>query len=383
MFGICITLNSLVLYRHDLNQNAMAKNEFQLNTLKQKLIRDLGKTPGLENPLNNLKNKTDTHNSAQDLNSEYQSLFINSYVNKDYQNAVYYGEKLLPYFPRNIEFLRGLAYSYFELKNYEKSMECYQKVLELSPDNDADKRNYYEVKRYIENDKLNNLINNVRVTKKAPPELYTLIKINLHSDIKEETEGILDVIWNVPCGQMMLQTILDKKIPINIIESDTNAATHAKFVNGNLTALKVDIPIKYIDMVNNTNLSAHDRIYAFHAFMHEFGHAYAHLKDPTSTNSLEEEIGVDMIGYNIAYKVITGHYLTKEQTQTYSLSSLASALTDKHKDLPVYSGFTVRMQKYGMPMPYPEMYSNIPAMYKKLVSAGLTKQVASLENIIQ
>lgn len=383
MFGICMTLNSLVLARHSLHQNSMAQNQSQLNMLKQKLIRDLDKNSDIEKSLNDSKNKTGTQSSAQDLNSEYQSSFINSYVNKDYQNAVYYGEKLVTYFPHNIEFLRGLAYSYFQSKNYEKSIEYYQKVLELNPDNDADKRNYYAVKHYIENDKLNNLINNVRVTKKAPPELYTLIKTNLSSDTREETEGILDVIWDVPCGQMMLKTILDKRIPINIIESDTNAATHAKFINGNLAALKIDIPVKYIYMVNNTNLSAHDRIYGFHAFMHEFGHAYAHIKDPTSTDSLEEEIGVDMIGYNIAYKIITGHYLTKEQTQIYSLSSLASALTDTHKDLPVYGDFIVRMQKYGMPMPYPETYLNIPAMYKKLVSAGLTKHISSLENVIQ
>lgn len=329
-------------------------------------------------------NKTSAQDALTSKSTlEYQNLFIKYYLGKDYQNSAYYGEKIIVYTPNNIDFLRALAYSYFKIKDYEKSLVYYKKIVQLNPNNKADKMNFNTAKYYFENNKLNDLINKLEVTQNAPEELYRLIKTNLSSDVKNETEGILNVIWNEPNGYIMLQTILNKQVPINIIKSNENAQTNIEYINGKANVTGIYIPVKYINMVNNKELPAEERIYAFHTFMHEFGHAYLHIKDPTCTDSLEEEIGVDIIGYNIAYKIITGNYLTKQQTQTKSLSSLASALNDKHKNLPVYSDFTNHMQQYGIKMPYPDVYANISSMYKKLVALGLTKHVSNLENVIQ
>ena len=77
-----------------------------------------------------------------------------------------------------------------------------------------------------------------------------------------------------------------------------------------------------------------------------------------------------MLGYNVAYKIITGEYMTREQTGQYSLDSLQALLLDDHRKLPLYNGFPRFIQGYGISLPYPEVYSHLPMMYKKLLDEG-------------
>lgn len=103
------------------------------------------------------------------------------------------------------------------------------------------------------------------------------------------------------------------------------------------------------------------------------------LKRTNDIDSLEEEFGGDMIGYNVALKIITGQYMNKGQAQIYSLDSLTGGLNDEHRNLPVYSGFNQAVQKNGIVMPYPEVYSNIPLLYKKLLQQNKVPHVPSLD----
>lgn len=311
------------------------------------------------------------------------NLFFQAYNEKNYSNAVYYGEQSVPYMPGDPKNLAALAYSYYELKNYQKASDYYNKALSLDPNNEDLKKKIKYLNAYIEDDNLNKSINNIRVTEKAPARLYALIKTNLSSSVKSEVEGIFDLVWNVPDGRRLLTTIWENRIPINIIQSDDIAHTTALVSNGKSTVQSITIPLKYIDKLNNPSLSGVARIDAFATFLHEFGHAYSRINDPSSFNSMEEEMGVEMIGFNISYRIVTGSYLNKKQVEGFYPHMFEGLLSDDHRNLPVYSGFNKRVQSYGISLPYPEVYSDFVPMYKKLLSEGKTTNIPSLDALIK
>lgn len=331
-------------------------------------------------------NPTNTGTQVQsntDLVNKNYSLFFQAYNERNYSNAVYYGEQSIPYMPADAKNLAALAYSYVELKNYQKASDYYNKALIIEPNNDDLKKKIKYLNAYQEDQNLNKSINNIRVTEKAPARLYALINTSLSSDIKSEVEGIFDLVWNVPDGRRLLTTIWESRIPIYIVQSDGNAHTTALVRNGTSTVQSITIPVKYIDKLNNPNLLGIARIDAFATFLHEFGHAYSRINDPRSFNSMEEEMGVEMLGYNISYRIVTGSYLNKKQVQDFYPHFLIGLLSDDHRNLPVYSGFDKRVQSYGVSLPYPEVYSDLVPMYKKLLSLGKTTQVASLDALIK
>ena len=329
-----------------------------------------------------LKIRPDDNTLKVQLSDLQRTLFQNYYKAHNYAKAIYYGEKIIAYSPSDLNYLSDTAYAYMELKNYPKAAEYYTKVLAIDPNNAPVRQNLKYTNHQIENEGLNLAINNVRVTQRAPSELYTLIQTNLSSDIRSEVEGILDLIWSVPSGELMLRAMWQKRVPIFIIQEDESADTHERrYSNGTTVVDKIDIPLKYITMVNDTNLSSYERIYGLTAFMHEFGHAFSRIRDPQSYDSMEEELGVDMIANNIAYKIITGQYLSEHQTQEISMSRLSALTTDGHRDLPVYSGFNRRMHNYGMYMPNVYLYSDIVAMYQQLLSEGKVSNVPNLDNL--
>lgn len=361
-----------------------------------------------------LKMNPDLTRAKKGLIYDYQILLKKYFDEKNYQKAVSYARKLEVYLPDNDSNLKIIAECYYNLKNYLKAIKYYEKALTynqndtfilrsitqsyanlgdyskalsyarkvaiLEPNDTQIKENIKILESKAKNNEINQHINNLQVTQEAPVQIYSLIKTNLSSRILGETQGILDLIWSDPSGRIMLTTIWQKQIPINIIKSDERANTQETNISKTYHAVSsINIPVKYILNFNDETRPAEDRIFNFTAFMHEFGHAYFRIKNPTIEDSMEEEIGVSMIGHNIAYKIITGEYLTKEQTQELSLELVAGLLSDDHRELPVYNGFNKKIQTYGIILPYPEVYSDLRPIYKKLREQNKVQPVASLE----
>lgn len=324
-------------------------------------------------------NSTDYTQQAQ---ADY-TYFIKAYDEKNYENAIYYGEKVLLIDPNNINFLETLTYCYSKINNYEKSIQYCKKILSIDPNNNYAKKQLAYASENIQDENLSNGINSVVVGAKAPSKMYALIKTNLSADIRKEVEGIIDLVYSDINGKIMLNTIYEKNIPININESGPRAQVNVTELNGVSTVENIDIPVKEIHTLNNTNLSPFLRISSFMTFMHEFGHAYTRIKDPYISNSMEEELGISMIGYNIAYVIVQKRYLTDEEVKMYSMLILQAMLSDDHKELPVYSGFNKKMESYCIQMPAPQLYSDIPGMYKKLLSEGKTTHVESLDKLVK
>lgn len=318
--------------------------------------------------------------STAELIYEYQGLFNNAYSQKDYAKAISYGENLLLYTPNDSNNLEMMAYSYLELKDYVKSANYYNKVLDIDPNNTNAKDNLKYVSYYIKDNQLNSQINDLRITQEAPKELYTLVKTNLSPEIKTESEDILDLIWTVPNGQVMLRALLQNQIPINIVQYDGVAYFRRYYKDSKLLG-EINIPVKDLENLNNKSQPARTRVYDMNSFMHEMGHAFYWTKYPQKENSLEEEMGVDMLGYNIANKIITGNYLTQKETSELSLNVLESLLADDHKNLPVYSGFSQDIKNSGMTLPYPAEYSDLVFMYKQLLAQKKTAHVPNLDKL--
>lgn len=332
-----------------------------------------------------LKIQPNLSQAKNNLAMIYQKWALNYCKEKNYDKAILYSKKALQLKPNDINLLIVIAECYTNLRDYNNAYEYYEKILAINPNNEDIKRNFQVVKYYYNEKILNNQLNNIEVAHNSPDSLYALIKptAGISDNDIEGMKNILDMIWNEPTGQKLLQCLIDNNIPINLTKEDKIPCIKKTYANG-ITSTKctieVIIPVKTIVGFNDKNSTTYLRIYNLTAFVHEFGHAFISVKKPNDgVGSMEEELGASMIGYNVSLKAITGQYLDKGQAQIYSLDSFKNILADNHKNLPVYSGFNQAMQKNGIVMPYPEVYSNIPLMYKKLFKENKVPHVPSLD----
>lgn len=288
-----------------------------------------------------------------------------------------------------------LANKAFEKQDYNNAAHYTKKYLEFHPNEEMAKQNLQIANSRISDQKLNDSINNLNINHIAPDNIYYLISSYNGVDgyYTEKMKTILDLIYSEPNGKLLLSALPKQKVSINLINNNVKADVKREQQKQTLylwfiipvvsfttnSSVNINFPASYIANFNNKKLHASERIYNLQIFIHEFGHAFIGIKQPKDKNSIEEELGVSMIGYNIANKIITGEYLTQEQTKKYSEDCLISLLSDEHRNLPVYSKFNKTIQKYGITMPYPEIYSNIPSMYKKLLSEGKVQNVQTID----
>lgn len=371
MVFICVTI--VMFQTCDLNKvyNFYFHKKYQLTEEELKYI------PRQEQ-LNNNPNNFGTNASGVD----YQN-FYNSYMQKDYQNAIKYGEQIAQEESSDIHFLNQMGYSYGELKLYDKALSYYKKALTIDPNNPYSKDGYNYIKYYSDKNEQTYAMNNRRSSVHAPAKLYSLVKTDLNDNVKQQVYNIFDILWQEVNARIILQTVMDRNIPIYINANGTRGETSLHREGYNEIVDKIDVPVKYINDLNNTNLHPYSRIYNFNVFMHEFGHAFSRLKNPRTTDSLEEELGVSMIGYNIGYKMIYRRYMTDEEVRQRSMGTLQALLSDDHSQLPVYSGFNRRMKSYAVYMPNSALYTDLVGMYKQLLAQGKTKHVPNLDKLVK
>lgn len=299
----------------------------------------------------------------QALANTYEAL--NSYV-----LAADAYNKILAISPNDDCTLHALAQLYVKAKRYSKASEIYQKLLRINPEDAIARQNLKYVDSQLAEKIISKSLNGLSPKQNAPEDLYALVRpsAGVGQDKVERFKTILDVVWNDPSGKILLQAILEQKIPINISpgEAGANATSTRKddvfydeqgvvIIDSDFSG-EINIPQGYISNFFNQRLTSYQRIYSLHAPIHEFVHAFMSIKNPNNINSLEEEMGASMIGYNIAMKAITGKYMTADQTEKYSGMIRTSLLSDTHSTLPEHSHFTKIIQSCGIILPYPEVW---------------------------
>ncbi len=329
-------------------------------------------------------------------NIESYDILAKSYAELNhYEQAVSAYNKIISFNPEDENALHSIAMIYIKTKQYNNALGLYQKLLQINPSDNVATQNLKYIKFQMAEKSMNasiDSINNSDFGHNAPRALYSLIKpsAGITADSVEKMKKVLDLVWSDPSGRIILQTLISKRVPINITQGAMSAnATSSRKQNtlllyGFIPILSfstysgaVNIPVNYISDFYNPQLTSYQRIYSLQVFIHEFGHAFISIKNPNNVNSLEEELGVSMIGYNVATKVITGEYLSEEQTKAYSRSILIALLSDDHRTLQVKSHFNQIVQSYGVVMPYPQVYSNIRMIYRELLSEGKVSPCSS------
>jgi tetratricopeptide (TPR) repeat protein len=361
------------------NAGVNYQNNGNYSAAEQKYEQALRICPQMSEARNNLK--VLYHNLAQQYYSSAQ-----------YEKALAYSQKAIALNSKDTTAYHIIAQSYTKTENYQASIAIYKKILAINP-NDKLAQNNLECITLQHPKSI--AYNNLSITNHAPEQLYKLIKNKAYTSSDEQVQQlkfILDLIWSNQYGRILLQNLIDNKIPINITQS-TNTA-NATEINKSQTfrlygvipiftiessASEVNIPLKDIMDFSNQSISEYKRIYDLQIFMHEFGHALVAKKRPNHKNSLDEEMDVSMVGYNIAHKILTGEYLSKEETAVYSKGCLVALLSDDHKKLPIFGNTDRAIIGAGIPMPYPELYSNLPFMYKNLYAEKKVPYVESFE----
>lgn len=338
---------------------------------------------------------TAVENAKKALSFNPKKLEVYEVLAKSYTNLGKYPEaisaygKILANRPNDEVILHSTAEAYVRMKRFDKAAEIYQKLLQLNPSDRIAAQNLkftkFQITEKSTNENINSL-NSAQIVHNSPKELYALIKAGANKAYLPKMQSVLDLIWQDSSGKILLETVMEEKIPIVLTnwnsgaEVTTQRSNDTMFLDGfedtnaqNFSSFSGEIkfPVKLILDFYNPNLTSYQRIYCLHAFAHEFCHAFINVKNGGNNNSLEEEIGASMIGYNIANKAISGRYLTQAQTKKYSRAIFASLMKDDHRDLPLYSGFTQKMQSFGVEMPYPYVYDDISQLYSEI------KQVAA------
>lgn len=227
---------------------------------------------------------------------------------------------------------------------------------------------------------------------KVPSKVYRLVKLEkgIPANYSDDMNQILDSFWNEPNGKLILNTLCKNKVKIKVVKTEGRVYASEEEVSisyspstanqGDMYKLfyiTVAVPANYISDYSNKKLSFDKRLYSLGYILHELAHAYVFVKDPHNTNSIEQKLTLTMFGYNEANKIITGSYLSKEQSVIYTDIALKSIVDYENKKFPIYSGITKKLTKEGIKLQNTEDYTDITALYKKLLSEGKVKPNAS------
>jgi len=336
-----------------------------------------------------LKIQPNMTESKKNLGAIYQNLAYKYFLNAQYEKSLVYAQKAASFAPGNANVYHTMGQCYSSLKDYDSAIAVYRKILTANPEDKIAQNNleFVSLQCTKKNDVPIVTFSSAHI---APEKLYKLIKPAscIQPDSVESMKKIVDLVWSDPTGQFILQKLIEKKISINIVQGADRANAKKSqekqtfyymglipIFSYTSTSHSVNIPVRYITAFENQNASLHDKIYHLQVFIHEFGHAFMWANNSANADSMEEELGVSMLGYNIANKILVGRYLTKQEVDFYSKGCMQALLSDDHNKLPVYSGFTQHIQNYGVLMPYPEEYSDLVAIYKKLLAENKTKPV--------
>lgn len=234
--------------------------------------------------------------------------------------------------------------------------------------------------------------NNLSRQEKVPSKVYRLVQLDkgVSANYADDMKEILGLFWAEPNGQLILRNLCKHNVKIELVNSNKRATAAEEQVSiayspslanqGDMYTLfyvTVSIPVNYLSDYENKNLSADKRLYSLGYILHELAHAYVYAKDPHNVNSIEQKLTLTMFGYNEASKILTGDYLSKDQSVLYSYKALESIVDYETKKFPIYSGVTKKLIKYGITLQNIEDYSDIVGMYKKLLVDGKIKPCVS------
>lgn len=303
--------------------------------------------------------------------------------------------------PNNIDILLNTASEYSKMQNFDTSLEYYEKVLALQPNNEIAKNNKKYVIQEGHKKDFSEKLNVLTPAQHAPVSLYKLISLSagINPSAYAKACFMLDLLWAEPDARKLIRVLIDNKIPILITpgESETNSQTSVctrqrtvsiggvynyVYDQENIKNTKVRLGEDHINAFRDPLVDADLRIYALHVFIHEFCHAVNDIISEKPSNSIEEEISGSMIGYNSVYKILLGRELSEDETKIYSKKCMKGILLDNHRFLPVFNGFNDRIKQFGIYPPYLYLWANIPELYKSIRNEPNINKDGSLENMI-
>ncbi len=326
----------------------------------------------------------------------YYNKGVTDFDSENFEGALKSYDKVTEIEPDFTEAYFAKGNAYLKLNQYDSALGCYKKVLELNPNHAGAKNNIEYTLQQKDEYTVNKNLNEFRITERAPSQLYNLVKADTRVD-NSAINGLytmLDLIWSDTEGKKLLNTVINNKIPINITPSMTRANAKVEEKKYNLMVyglipitvykdknISINISQDYIREFKDSNLSYRERIHSLQVIIHEVCHAAKSTLSKTK-DSLSEEMGASIIGYDISYRVLTGNSMTEKQIEDYSKSVLKALLTDSHRYLDVYNDFGEQMQRIGVIQPYSYKYASIPNVYSQIRKDRDTQRLDTLERML-
>lgn len=309
------------------------------------------------------------------------------YTKKDYRLAAKYYEKAALEHPNSSKIYEALSNCYDLIKDHKNALKNYEIFLKLNKTamNNAQIFTLNKFKFLVKEDNIFLNLNSLKISEKAPQTLYSLVCFDpkVTESTKNKTYEILDYIWSDPEGQILLDNLISNQIKIYILHGESVAHTDFTYNNDYIV---IDDRIKiWDDTVKNFKNSLMPAFYTadtLRTFITELGHAISgdNPKYKLLPDSIEEELGVNMIAKNIIYRMCGKNGISKDDAIIYSKMSLLSILSDQHKDLPVYNNFNFEAKEvYGLDIPYDEEYCNLMDVYKEIRDFDSVNKDNSLE----
>ncbi|HBG49791.1 MAG TPA: hypothetical protein DDW90_09890 [Cyanobacteria bacterium UBA9971] len=274
-----------------------------------------------------------------------------------------------------------------------KAIFYYEKA--LSVNNTQENENLPYVLQELRECQFKSAITSLNPVIKAPPVLYNLVRTNSvlkYSDNFDKVYEMLDLLWNDDDGRILLNKVIERKIPIQITfggKDQTNAyieesskitplgylgmvpmplviaaplaLSNALFHTDVKKEKKITVNLgeDIIQKYKNPKSSYHDNMYALMTVMHELGHAVSSLIEDKHKNSLEEEVTVSMIGYNSASKIFMGRPLTTAESIQTAKNTYKALMSDEHRNLPLYNNYKNTISKIGVNLYNYDTYADL------------------------
>ncbi|OGI03758.1 MAG: hypothetical protein A2Y25_09455 [Candidatus Melainabacteria bacterium GWF2_37_15] len=294
------------------------------------------------------------------------------------------------YFKKSLSFktkddvLHEIAQTFLKADQYEYANIVYGKILQNTPDDRYALTNKEYAMHFLNEKRshqaINQKISNTSPNIGIPEKLHKLIifKNTFSPDTQEKTYKMIGLVWNDEQGRILLERIMKKKIKITVSSSPVKSYVYNSkqqytyYLYGFIPIKfslneKIDIFIeeKSVQLFYENNVYSTERIHALSTLIHEIGHAVKATMTGKIDNSIEEEMGVSMIGYNIANRIINDKDLTSEEIVGKSKDVLLSLLKDEHKYLPLYNNFYGNMEKIDSVIPSNSyIYRDLPSVYE-------------------
>lgn len=269
--------------------------------------------------------------------------------------------------------LKILGHIYTRMKDVEQARSCFAESIAIDSDDYGTQIGFILSNFYYNQRALRKGTEiDIKPKEKAPESLHKLIKADafVSNEKLSKLQNIIDLIWNDKEGEILLTVVDDNRITI-VLESG-NTDSNLTFPDYNITYVDGDqtryVPVSELEEGNKFKIKINEKKFtenyettlydSISSVVSPICHAVYRQSHYTKEISKEEDLLCNLIGSNIAKRIIHNENLSKSETINEALMSNVTDLHNKSNKKNKDSFFLKSMRELNVNPPNYELYSD-------------------------